>query len=141
MAAILKVKDGNGNVIPIKAIKGEKGDAGDDLMPHVIGDTLTFTYSSEDAQYRVEETKSDVVLFPNTLYVFPEMASLTVAFAYPKNSGIVNEYKFRFTSGETATILTLPDGIIGEIEVKANKTYEVSVVDNYLCYNVWENPQ
>ena len=29
MAAILKVKDGNGNVIPIQAIKGEKGDKGD----------------------------------------------------------------------------------------------------------------
>lgn len=29
MTAILKVKDGNGNVIPIQAIKGEKGDKGD----------------------------------------------------------------------------------------------------------------
>lgn len=29
MTAILKLKDGNGNVIPIQAIKGEKGDKGD----------------------------------------------------------------------------------------------------------------
>lgn len=29
MTAILKVKDGNGNVIPIQAIKGEKGEKGD----------------------------------------------------------------------------------------------------------------
>ena len=29
MTAILKVKDGNGNVIPIQAIKGDKGDKGE----------------------------------------------------------------------------------------------------------------
>lgn len=33
MTAILKVKDGNGNVIPIQAIKGEKGDKGDRGLP------------------------------------------------------------------------------------------------------------
>lgn len=33
MTAILKVKDENGNVIPIQAIKGEKGDKGDRGLP------------------------------------------------------------------------------------------------------------
>ena len=33
MTAILKVKDGNGNVIPIQAIKGEKGEKGDRGLP------------------------------------------------------------------------------------------------------------
>lgn len=33
MTAILKVKDGNGNVIPIQAIKGDKGEKGDRGLP------------------------------------------------------------------------------------------------------------
>ena len=44
MTAILKVKDGNGNVIPIQAIKGEKGEKGDrgnDGTTFVPDETLT----------------------------------------------------------------------------------------------------
>ena len=41
MTAILKVKDGNGNVIPIHAIKGEKGDRGNDGTTFVPDETLT----------------------------------------------------------------------------------------------------
>ena len=41
MTAILKVKDVNGNVIPIQAIKGEKGDRGNDGTTFVPDETLT----------------------------------------------------------------------------------------------------
>ena len=87
----------------------------------------------------ITKTSSDTVieLSPNTFYVFPEMASLSVTFSDPVSLDIVNEYKFRFTSGSTATMLTLPSTVVGDITVEANKVYEISVVDNYLVYQSW----
>ena len=87
----------------------------------------------------VSKTSSDTEaeLSPNTFYVFPEMASLSVTFSYPVSLDIVNEYKFRFTSGSTSTMLTLPSTVVGDITVEANKVYEISIVDNYLVYQSW----
>lgn len=87
----------------------------------------------------ITKTSSDtaIELSPNTFYVFPEMASLSVTFSYPVALDIVNEYKFRFTSGATATTLTLPSTVVGDITIEANKVYEISIVDNYLVYQSW----
>jgi hypothetical protein len=48
------------------------------------------------------------------------------------DSNKVNEYMFSFTSGETATMLTLPSSVqwVNELTVEANKHYEISIVDN-----------
>ena len=93
-----------------------------------------------DAQIPVvSKTSSDTEaeLSPNTFYVFPEMASLSVTFSDPVALDIVKEYKFRFTSGATATMLTLPSTVVGDITVETNKVYEISIVDNYLVYQSW----
>lgn len=160
MAAILRVRDNDGNITDIPAIKGDKGDKGepgiqgikgdkgdpgergekgDPVEPYVIGDTLVFEASSPDTVYRVEKTSDDTEneLLPNVFYVFPEMTSLSVTFAAPSDTTVVNEYKFRFTSGTTATTLTLPASVIGELTVEANKVYEISIIDNYLVYQSW----
>lgn len=88
---------------------------------------------------KIEKTASDVIteIIPNAFYIFPEMVSLSVTFAASSDTSVVNEYKFRFISGETATTLTLPSSVIGEITIESNKVYEISIIDNYLVYQSW----
>ena len=81
---------------------------------------------------RQQMTSSDIVvtLDPNKLYVFPEMASLTVTLAEPDNSNVANEYHFFFTSGATATTLTLNNVLSDAYSIEANMKYEVSILEN-----------
>lgn len=86
---------------------------------------------------RVELSDSVVTLEPNQLYVFPEMASLSITFGGEADSGAVQEYQFRFISGAVATTLILPEAVKGDITVDANSVVEVSVVDNYAISQSW----
>lgn len=79
---------------------------------------------------QMQNTNTTVTLQPNILYVFPEMASLTVTLADPDNSNIVNEYHFFFTSGQTATTLTLNDVLSDAYSIEANMKYEVSILES-----------
>lgn len=99
--------------------KGEKGDPGED------------SESGSSATPRQEMTSSDttVTLEPNKLYVFPEMASLTVTLGTPTDSNVANEYHFFFTSGATATTLTLNDVLSDTYSIEANMKYEVSILE------------
>ena len=89
---------------------------------------------------RIEMASTDTTatIEPNTLYVFPEMASLNITLGGTIDTRIAQEYRFRFTSGATATTLTLPANVVGEITVEANKVYEVSILDGYLVSQSWE---
>ena len=91
---------------------------------------------------RIEMTAEDTTaeLIPGKMYVFPEMAELSLTFADPEDANIVNEYHCIFTSGETATTLTLPDTIKtpSSFEVEASKVYELSVLEGCLTYQSWE---
>lgn len=89
---------------------------------------------------RIEAASTDTTatIEPNALYIFPEMASLDITLGGTIDTGIVQEYRFRFTSGATATTLTLPSTVVGEISVEANKVYEVSILDGYLVSQSWE---
>lgn len=90
---------------------------------------------------REEKTEADteVELEPNKLYVFPEMASLSVTLQAPQNTGITNEYHFVFKSGATATTLTLPEDIAlpDGFTVDANKIYEISILENMMLAQSW----
>lgn len=77
----------------------------------------------------VNKTASDTAqtLAANTFYVWPEMSALTIT--CPATGG---PYAFRFTSGSTATTLTMtgitmPD----DFAVEASKTYEINVYQGY----------
>lgn len=88
---------------------------------------------------RIETSSATQELEPNKLYVFPEMESLSYTLKAPENTSVVNEYHFIFTSGETATELVHPLGVkIGGFTVDANKTYEVSILENLLTAQSWE---
>lgn len=68
-------------------------------------------------------------LTPNTFHVWDEVASLTLDFR-SETGGVANEYLFQFTSGATATSLTLPDDIkwANELSIEPNMIYQVSIL-------------
>lgn len=90
---------------------------------------------------RIEKLSTDttVALEPNKLYIFPEMAELTITLAEPSDTGIANEYHFVFQSGATATTLSIPDTVKlpSNFSVDASKIYEISILEGCLCAQSW----
>ena len=90
---------------------------------------------------RVQMTLSDTTpsLEANKFYVFPEMATLTPTFVTPTDNSIINEYHFIFTSGATATTLTLPASVLQPdgFTVEVNHVYEVSILENCMTAQGW----
>lgn len=71
-------------------------------------------------------------LTPNVFHVWGEVSSLDLDLGESVD-GIVNEYLFQFTSGETATTLILPDTIKWlhfSPEIVGNTTYQCSIINN-----------
>ena len=68
---------------------------------------------------------------PNMLHVWGEVASLTLTLATSSNTTL-DEYMFQFTSGTTATTLSLPDTIKWVVtpNIEANKIYQCSIINN-----------
>lgn len=94
-----------------------------------------------DKTARIAKTASDTTasIDPNKLYVFPTMTALTISLN-AGDSSVVNEYHFIFTSGTTATNLTLPATVKQPygFTVEANTTYEVSIMENCMVVQRWE---
>ena len=84
-----------------------------------------------------EETVGNDVLAktlePNKVYIFESRTNnLTLTLGTP-TSGIVNEYHMFIYTGETAPVITFPSEISwvgGAPNIKENKTYEVSILNN-----------
>ena len=85
--------------------------------------------SADIPRQEMQNTDTTVTLEPNTLYIFPEIASLTVTLAEPSDTNVSNEYHFFFTSGATATTLTLNDVLSDAYSIEANMKYEVSILE------------
>lgn len=88
---------------------------------------------------RVEQSDAEAALEPGKLYVFPEMAELTITLAAPTDTAVASEYHFVFQSGATATSLSLPDTIKlpSGFTVDASKIYEISILEECLCAQSW----
>lgn len=71
-------------------------------------------------------------LTPNVFHKWGNVSSLSLTLATPSDPTILNEYIFQFTSGSTATSLTLPSTVkwTSELNIQPNKTYQVSIIDN-----------
>ena len=87
------------------------------------------TSSSATPRQEMQNTNTNVTLEPNKLYVFPEMESLTITLGTPSDANVANEYHFFFTSGSTATTLTLNDVLSDTYSIEANMKYEVSILE------------
>lgn len=73
-------------------------------------------------------------LDPNTLKKMGEVGTITVLgfTTTGLQSNELAEYAFEFKSGDTPTVLTVPESVkwIGDHTIEANKTYQVSIVNN-----------
>lgn len=142
------------DLVQLSSLKGEKGDKGDKGDKGETGATGPQGPQGETGAQgpagpqgetgpqgpagdsgivsRQEMSSSDttVTLEPNKLYVFPEMASLTVTLGTPSNTNVANEYHFFFTSGETACTLTLNNVLTDTYSIEPNMKYEVSILEN-----------
>lgn len=80
-------------------------------------------------------SNTDTTISPNTLHKWDEIAELTLTLG-AETPGIVNEYLIQFTSGSTPTVLTLPEDIkwASKLEIKANKIYQISIVNNLAAF-------
>lgn len=87
--------------------------AGTSIKLHGVADT-TFTMASN----------------PPTYHVWDEVPELNLTFTTASNK--LAEYMFEFQSGETPTVLTVPDTVkwIGSHDIQPNMTYQVSIVNN-----------
>ena len=103
--------------------------------------TIPEGFGGSGGTVRIEKGSTDtsVELEPNKLYIFPEMAELTITLAEPSDTGIANEYHFVFQSGATATTLSIPDAIKipSGFTVDVNKIYEISILEGCLCAQSW----
>lgn len=76
----------------------------------------------------------NLVLYPNTLKKMGEVGTITVLgfTTTGLQSNELAEYAFEFKSGDTPTVLTMPESVkwIGDHTIEANKTYQVSIVNN-----------
>lgn len=107
----------------IKTINGES----------VLGSGDITITSSGGAYPEVNHGTGDTTftLTPNTFHVWDEVTSLTLNFGN-ETSGVANEYLFQFTSGSTATSLTLPNSIKWANDnvptIGANMIYQMSIL-------------
>lgn len=129
----------------IQGIQGERGlpgDRGADGYSPVKG--VDYFTAVEISQFKSEveaeikpkvlqETAITKAISPNIYYKWGEIATLTITLTTPSDTTRVNEYMFEFVSGATATTLSLPSEIKwigGTPTVSANKTYQVSILNN-----------
>lgn len=70
-------------------------------------------------------------LTPNIFHVWGTVGTLTLTLATASTT-TMDEFMFQFTSGTTATTLSLPNAVkwISEPEIEAGMTYQVSIVNN-----------
>lgn len=97
------------------------------------GDITISSGASSSAYPEVNHGTGDTTftLTPNTFHVWDEVTSLTLNFGN-ETSGVANEYLFQFTSGPTATSLTLPNSIKwvngSAPTIAKNMIYQVSIL-------------
>lgn len=120
---LTKIRDPKtGQFIPLPSMsgpKGEKGDPGRDGFMQIAEENVTAT------TYELK---------PNVQAVWGEVAELNLTLGAPK-PGVVNIYPFWFTSGATATRVTLPSNIILDgFVTKPNMKYMCQIEQNVLFY-------
>lgn len=79
-------------------------------------------------------------LTPNVLHIWDEVASLTLTLQTVEETSY-NEFMIQFTSGATATQLSLPETVkwVNTPSVEANKIYQISILNNLAVLGSWDN--
>lgn len=84
------------------------------------------------------------ILQPDKIYDFGEVANLAIGFEAPIEGNAAN-YAFQFKSPASApTTITMPDSVVFPVEsdsmfnVKAGRTYQVTILNNLASASSWE---
>ena len=117
----------DGSTTTFTVTNGADGQDGQDGVDGASGIFPQTDHGTADTTY---------VLPPNEFHTWGEVAELNLIFS-EGDSGKANEYIFSFDSGVTATVLTLPETVISDLVVEANRHYEISIVNNYLAWTSW----
>ena len=125
-ANITGAADGSANVIETVKVNGTALTPDANKAVDVKTNPAVVSHGTSDTTFAVT---------PNVLHIWGTVASLTLTLATPTDATIVNEYMIEFTSGSTATTLSLPSSVewaesCGSLSVEASKTYQISIVNN-----------
>lgn len=86
----------------------------------------------------IPDTTAEQELAPNVVYIFANRTSELTLTLGAEVIGKANEYHFFIECGETAPTITFPSGIEwnggNAPTIAANKTYEVSILNNIAAY-------
>lgn len=99
------------------------------------GDTITSWNDLRVKETTVASGTTSLQMSPNVLYKLPSGTNMTLSFA-SGISGVANYYMFEVAVGSTIPTITLPssvkwmDGYDVLANLEANKTYQVSIVNN-----------
>lgn len=88
-----------------------------------------------------DSSKTSFEIKPNRKYIFGTKQTLTITFAAPTDTTIVNNYFFEFTSGSTATTLSLPNTVRwkSDLQILPNKIYQINIENNLGVIGEWSN--
>jgi hypothetical protein len=90
---------------------------------------------------KVVVAESTAIIDPDKFYVFENpVAALAIGFNPQTNSEYASQYMFQFTCpADAATTLSVPTDVLWSVapEIKAGKTYQVSVVNNLAIITSW----
>lgn len=90
-------------------------------------------------QDKTQSSDTNFTLYPNYKYLFGERTQLTITLSNAVDDSIVNHYMFEFSSGSTATTLSLPASIkwATSPSIKPNKIYQISIENNLGVIQEW----
>lgn len=105
----------------------------------ISGDKTSADYKISAEITRVDHGTADTTfeLPPNEIHTWGEVVSLTLTLG-AETEGIANVYVFSFESGDTATVLSLPESVKTDIVVEPNMIYECSIRGGLMSFDEWE---
>lgn len=105
----------------------------------VSGDKTSEDYKISAKVTQVDHGTADTTfeLPPNEIHTWGEVVSLTLTLG-AETEGIANVYVFSFESGNTATVLSLPESVKTDIVVEPNMIYECSIRGGLMSFEEWE---
>lgn len=85
-------------------------------------------------------TESELAILPNVYHKWGVVNSLSIYLVEPTDNSITNEYIIEFTAGATPPTIILPDSLIfaGDLEIEANATYQISIVNNFAVWSAFK---
>lgn len=105
----------------------------------ISGDKTSADYkiSAEVTQVDHGTSNTTFTLPPNEIHTWGEITSLALTLGAEK-PGMANVYVFSFESGDTATVLSLPESVKTDIVVEPNMIYECSIRGGLMSFDEWE---